>query len=296
MGAIFQSGVGLWQFFTQSAVASTLMGWAAHPAWAGGASVIETAGERWLRAYGGLPHPNVLGGWMAVAIIVALSLVVAESRPRIRALLLGCLVLLSGGLAVSFSRSAWIAATLGVAIGALSAPAGARKRYVQSILVVLLASAAILTPYRSLLTTRLESTARLEQQSLLERQQQYREAWGLIRETGLGTGVGLGQYTLSVAKNYPGVPVWKIQPVHNVFVLMVAELGVFGGILIILLSYSFYTLLRRSKNFVHCSLFTVFVVLALADHYLWSLHGGLLLGGTISGLLFNNARDAYRPS
>ena len=45
--------------------------------------MIEAAGGRWLRAYGGLDHPNILGGFLALALIVAADLL-AEKRTENR--------------------------------------------------------------------------------------------------------------------------------------------------------------------------------------------------------------------
>ena len=52
---------------------------AVHKAEELGTSVVETVGadglgERWLRAYGGLDHPNILGGILAVALLLFIIL------------------------------------------------------------------------------------------------------------------------------------------------------------------------------------------------------------------------------
>jgi len=74
-----------------------------------GASVILTDGLRWLRAYGLTYHPNVLGGFMVVGILLGLPLIGSRS---------GRIIwwLLWLGLFISFSRSAWIAAAVMVPV------------------------------------------------------------------------------------------------------------------------------------------------------------------------------------
>ena len=61
-GSILPCVLGIWQFLSQSTLASPWLGLASHPAWQGGTSVVasETIG-RWLRAYGPFSHPNVFG-------------------------------------------------------------------------------------------------------------------------------------------------------------------------------------------------------------------------------------------
>ncbi|MBI5135142.1 O-antigen ligase family protein [Candidatus Uhrbacteria bacterium] len=342
-GGALQALLGLWQFFTQSTFASTLFGLAVHPTWQGGTSVIEVVGERWLRAYGGLPHPNILGGWMAVAIIIASFLLSTEGRPRIRLLLYCCIAVLSSGLAVSFSRSAWIAAAVGTVVvfllslratisrhpGLASLPAGrygirsdsghpaSREKRDQAgmttrlllpLSIVFFSISAILLPYRSLLVTRLESTARLEQISINQRGQQYQQAWELVRSqswirSGGWVGVaGIGNYTRVVSDRHPDMPVWSIQPVHNVFALVAVELHRISLFWVALIVYYTFkkslgitplsslrrhikTALQDPRSTLSLALFVALLPLLFLDHYFWSLHGGLLLLGAVFGFI-----------
>ncbi len=69
------------------------------------AAVIYVDGSSWLRAYGLTFHPNVLGGFLAVGLLVCLPLL---DRWFFRFLWWG----LAAGLALTFSRSAWLAAAV----------------------------------------------------------------------------------------------------------------------------------------------------------------------------------------
>lgn len=87
-GFVCQAGLGIWQFFTQFAFGSKWLGLARHSPADLGASVIELiapdgVGERWLRAYGGLDHPNVLGGVLVIGILLILSLLIRNSKNEI---------------------------------------------------------------------------------------------------------------------------------------------------------------------------------------------------------------------
>ncbi len=84
-GMFFQAGLGIWQFLFQSSFASKWLGLAFHNGADLGTSVIEAVGadgvgERWLRAYGGTDHPNILGGVMAVVIILLIYLILIDEN------------------------------------------------------------------------------------------------------------------------------------------------------------------------------------------------------------------------
>jgi O-antigen ligase len=74
-GVFLQASIGIRQFLTQSTFSSKWLGLASHNVGDLGTSVVETLnGERWLRAYGGQDHPNILGGLLVVGIILTISL------------------------------------------------------------------------------------------------------------------------------------------------------------------------------------------------------------------------------
>ena len=81
ISAIIQAFLGIWQFFTQSSFASKWLGMALHDASDLGTSVIQIIGsdgfwQRWLRAYGGLDHPNILGGLLGIGVFVSIISIV----------------------------------------------------------------------------------------------------------------------------------------------------------------------------------------------------------------------------
>ena len=320
-GSVVQAVLGLWQFFTQSTIASSLLGLAAHPIWEGGTSVVESDGGRWLRAYAGFPHPNFFGGWMAIAIVLTVGLVLSESRVKVRGLLLTMLVALSGGLAASLSRSAWIAVGVGLVILFVlrfrqCEPQGGvaiqnfNKKLFASIVIIFISMGAILLPYHSLLQTRVEHSARLEQRSLNEREQQYAQAWELVRAQRWGRGegyrgvTGIGNYTLAVSNRHSAIPIFSVQPVHNAFVLMAAETHTGSLIWVFLIFYyclkralgitplssfrrHWYKQLHDPRCALPLALLGALVPLLLLDHYLWSLHTGLLLWGVTMGWVYS---------
>ena len=84
-GAFLSAGLGIWQFLSQATFANKWLGLAWHRGADLGASVIEAVGadgvgERWLRAYGGLDHPNILGGMLAIGTLLLIEQIVVRER------------------------------------------------------------------------------------------------------------------------------------------------------------------------------------------------------------------------
>src|SRR3990167_10719237 len=108
-GITFQAALAIGQFFMQEVPSSTLLGVAEHFPQDLGASVVDAPNARFLRAYGGLPHPNILGGWLYVGMLAVLALFVRVHKKYGLIILSATTVLMSGALIVSFSKSALLA-------------------------------------------------------------------------------------------------------------------------------------------------------------------------------------------
>lgn len=300
VGTTLTAALGLWQFFTQTSFASTWLGIAAHPAPEAGVAVVETAVGRFLRAYGTLPHPNVLGGYAAAGLVACLALSMRASRHR-HALFVAALVL-GGGLAASFSRSAWLAAACAFAMALLfprAARTGEARRHAAPVLLSALGGAACVALIAlPMLTARLSFDGRLEVRSVSER------AVSAVNGTEMllryfATGVGVGNY-LPTAFLSLGVPddVYAMQPPHFVPLLVGAELGFFG--LAILLGFVFawwhsaLWLMRRAASplaAVTAALPIVILVVSGFDHYPYDLFAGTMLTGACFGLFLKAGEE-----
>jgi O-antigen ligase len=92
---------------------------------------------------------------------------------------------------------------------------------------------------------------------------------------------------VSVA-NYKGILSysWLLQPVHNIFLLVFAEAGIFG---LLLLSYLMYKCFRTSlteKNYPLTFVFVFIVFTGLFDHYWLTLQQNVFLLSIFIGLCF----------
>ena len=272
--------LGFWQWTSQMVTGSKWLGMSAQNPLTSGVSVIEVAGQRILRVYGGFPHPNIFGGWLALAIPLAVWLI---SRGRSVFLSSVFCLLSSSILVLTFARGAWIACALGlVAVlffwyrenhSEFPRKLGKVDRRMWVILGLMLLSVGITAfQTRDMMFIRLQSTARLEVKSLDERSQGLANGWRLFVEHPVfGVGPGAAIYGLSAETPYESTP--PIPP-HLVPLLILDEVGIVGIIGLTLVGYWLFK--KRSSPIMVMPL-TVIVTLSLFDHYPWSLWSGRAL-------------------
>lgn len=283
-GLVLQAGLGIYQFLFQTTFASRWLGLTLHDAAVGGTSVLENSAGRWLRAYAGLPHPNIFGGYMAVGIlIVAILLVNCHFGWKTRMALLSANGILFTGLFFSFSRSAWLGLAVSLAVFCFfnSRQFISNQNFRLFFLSSILLAAIFSLLYAPLLKNRILGEGRLEARTVEERVGGYGEAWELFKKH-LFWGVGPGNYTLAVRDEIDSSrPAWDYQPAHNVFLLILAELGAVGVLIVLFAGYLIG--FKTSRDLL--PIFALFFILAIFDHYLWTLYSGLMLVGAGGGLL-----------
>ncbi|MBP9747875.1 O-antigen ligase family protein [Patescibacteria group bacterium] len=261
--------VGLLQVAMQYIPPITLLGMAEQIPATSGVSVIETGVERWLRAYGPFPHPNIFGGWMAVGLILAVRRWMDGSRAW---WLSAFTVLFTLALYGSFSRSAWLAVLVG--LGWLFVTMWRRLvdwRSARPYLLIgcVVVGAVWLRP--ELLFTRLAPSTRLETWSVNERIASLEQGIEVVRAHPLGTGPFA--YRLGLERVCVDRSCVTKEPPHNVFLLMLAELG-WVRLSFVLLGCVFL-LLRGGISRHTLPLVFALTVIALLDHYLWSAWSGM---------------------
>jgi 8-oxo-dGTP pyrophosphatase MutT (NUDIX family)/O-antigen ligase len=265
--AAVQSAIALAQAFFQRVYPDTWLGIAAHFPEVSGTSVVEAAGERFLRAYGSLPHPNILGGMIVVAILC--------SRPlwrRFSVYSLSAYFLLSLGLFLSFSRLAWLA----LAAGLLAQWLYARhdRVFIKNAAVVVATMVVMSGLFAPLVLSRATSTGRLEARSIATRLSTFKDAWQLIRIQPF-TGVGAGNFTAAILEQVdPARNGYALEPVHSVFADIFSEIGFFGFLLFIWIMYLLGVSAWRSGKI---GLAAALIVLALGDHWGWTTFAGVLI-------------------
>lgn len=291
LAGLVQGGLAIIQFFNQRISANKWLGLAEHLSGDLGTAVIETADGRWLRAYGSFNHPNVLGGFLAVSFLAGF-LVYNRYQPGGRRILAAIsLAIISGGLFFSFSRSAWLALALIGILGLVFYLGRERLSLVQTLdkfkpaLYGIIIFAWLFIIYQPLVIERASFSERLEIKSAQERISLMSEAKNISQNNWL-LGVGLGNYTVAACRQYPLRSAFDCQPVHNLYWLIFAELGLIGLLLaLVFIGLSIGQISRQQQK--SWPLFWLILLLALSvfDHYLWTSYVGLMVFWLIMALV-----------
>lgn len=283
IGLIIPILFGWYQVLHGLSPASSLFGMGEKDASTLGIAVVESGTSRLLRAYGTFPHPNVFGGYVAVGIVALawLSRFVHSRRQLVGALLAS--VLLGATLVVTFSRSAWLGLFIAflLLIAFMLWQRRLPPRRAIPIMAVGLASIlSTLIVFNSEVFSRIDLTQRLEVISIEERASQYQTFSDVFFSSPI-MGVGPSAYTFILERLDPGHPLWSYQPIHNVYLLILAELGLTG---ILAFGYGIFMLnpfanasLRETGTMFACTFGILSFVIGLFDHYLWTLWPGLAL-------------------
>lgn len=294
-GGVVQALLALYQFFSQTIPGSKWLGMAVQLPQTLGVSVVENSAGRWVRAYGSFGWPTSLGIYLALTLIVGALLTIMLSSRRARLALFAGELIMAAGLFVTFARGAWIATVIGLAVltsGALwkyrTTKTLEDKRSAQILVMLCTSLVVVIGVYgylmRPLLSSRLASVGALETRSITERVSQYRDAAALIKRHPF-FGTGPGAYTSALASEFPDRDIYELQPVHNMFVLLIAEIGIPGSFLIFgLLGYVFW---RARQNYMLLTPLAALMIAGLFDHWLLSLWGGLLTLAMASALSCN---------
>lgn len=295
-GGVVQGAMAIYQFLSQQISAHSWLGIASQQALNGGASVIEFADQRWLRAYGSFGSPNSLGIYLAVVFVLGAVLYIKTKIPQHKIIIsVGQLFVLSG-LLLSFSRGAWVAAVAGLvslaAILFFKQKESARD-FAKQIFFALGAIVFWVLIFYPVFSARFNIHNRLEARSVSERVGQYRDA-ELFVVAHPWLGVGPGAYTYAVYQKYNKLESWQYQPVHNIFVLMVAEFGLAATLLFILWLLLVVRYIYRF-NIMYLPVLVSLLCAGLFDHWLVSMFSGMLLWWAGLGIS-NIAQDIAKNS
>ena len=273
--------LGYWQVLAQSSPAMSWLGLAAHDPATLGTSVVGWSGGRWLRAYGGFPHPNIFGGWLAVGLVI-MSRITHHASWRTRTWFLVYGACAGAMLVLTFSRSAWMATALGCAVAVLFSRGrdNDHKRswsFFLALLAGVIVTSVLVWP---VLTTRFAPEARLETKSLDARAEALRDGVELVRRHPF-VGVGFGATTPALVEErlWPAdLQAGPPEPPHNVPLMVLVEIG--GLPLLLFLTVVWFDRRRVSSLVVARSSWAILAAilpLLFFDHYLWTLWPGKAL-------------------
>jgi O-antigen ligase len=110
-------------------------------------------------------------------------------------------------------------------------------------------------------------------------------------------GIGAGNYANYINKYIsPDLPAHAYQPVHNVYLLVIAEIG-FAGFLFFVSIFVYLLMLiiksgfEKQGNYYLLAMLTSLLAMMMLDHWWWSLHFGVLLFWMVLGVVFGEVES-----
>lgn len=293
---LIQSAVAVSQFWLQRDIGLSALGEPVLDPSQPGVSIIAAGDRGWLRGYGLTAHPNLLGATLAPLLLLVISWIphsrnAAWAHSRTLAIALWLVVAIGlAGLLVSFSRAAWLGFACGFAfyLAVLwknrrqTKGGGSQKRSLTALLAVaapVLVVLIFILVYSDLVVGRLFRLDHpLEITSLRERLRSVRMALRLISDAPL-LGVGAGNFLAESTSLDPGLAPLTYA-VHNIPLLVAAELGLLGAFLCLWLALASFVEAARAEGQKGATRFSVvsgatlsswvaLIVIGLFDITLW---------------------------
>jgi O-antigen ligase len=256
VGVFYSSVIAIAQFFLQRSIGGPLWFLGERTFSAMTPGIAQIPSPLMLRAYGTFPHPNVLGGFLAVTIPLILFQLINKKKTIYFAPIVPGII----ALVLTFSRSAWVVAVL----GSMYVIFRNKKRILFSIIFC-----AILIVFF------IVKTMNVQDESVVVREQLNTAAILMFRASPV-IGNGLGNFLVRLPDYLVSRTIYFLQPAHNIYLLLLSETGIVGFSIFLWVIWKSGKNIFRKFSLSHLSLFTI-LLLGLVDHYFLTLQHGQLL-------------------
>ncbi len=261
LGILGESLLAISQFIKGSTLGLWILGERSFTISTPGIAKFDFQGVQFLRPYATFSHPNVLAGYMLVAI--------ALLRKKYITFLAALTIFLTMG------RTAILA-------GFIPAVFFLKRKHLIFLVVLLL----VLSP---ILFTRFTSILNFDNLALIRREELAGNAFQMFLKNPL-FGIGLNNFIPAVASELITGPNRFLQPVHNIFLLTLSETGIVGLIgLLFLIGFP----IKRIFNLLP---WFVIIFLGMFDHYFLTLPQGYRLLFLVWGFSLSMVKSSSEPS
>jgi len=269
LNVMFLSVLALGQFLKQGALFNNYLFFGEQPysIWTWGIDREMVFGALRVPAYGLFRHPNIFGGFLSIVLLWMVSFI-KKNRLVLFAFFIGLV-----GLFLTFSFVAWAGFLTGLLSYFYIRQYGEtfvedKKKRITVIFITMFLLVNILAPL----------LVNFQQPSFFRRGSLYLSSLSLIVKNPL-FGVGPGGFITGLGD------MRFTQPVHNIFLLVFSECGIFSFLLFLFLFY------LAVKKMINPSYFFIFLISLLQivfmgslDHYFWTIHQTLILMWMTLGL------------
>ncbi len=280
----FQSIIAIGQYLKQGSLGLKIFGESPVGADIPNVAVFIADGQKYLRAYGATPHPNVLAAWLLLAIFAFYFLHLAVARGVIGRFFYGIVLF---GFFFTFSRviiGLWALS----AVTAFLLAGQLRKRLGPLIATTLVVSAVFTLAFWPQVRSRL--LVSFDEEAVTQRAFYNRAASSITRANPF-LGIGIGQFAPTLMSQLKHYPAYFYQPVHNIYLLIASETGLVGlGVFLAFLLNLFWGAIKKSAadrlpTFSFLFLPFAFLAIGIFDHFLWTSQQGSLILWLIFALI-----------
>ncbi|MBI4035659.1 O-antigen ligase family protein [Candidatus Daviesbacteria bacterium] len=268
LGILTESVLAILQFVKGGHLGFWILGERAFSITTPAIAKFDFQGRQLLRPYATFPHPNVLAGFLLLGISVLYQLL------KERKILIS-LVSILGGVAVflAMSRTVILAGIVLVAVLL-------KRNWLILIGIALL----VVSP---VLFTRFASILNFDNLTLLRREQLIGNAWEIFLKSPV-FGTGLNSFIPTISSTLLTGPSRFLQPVHNIFMLSLAETGLVGFFgLLFLIGYPIWKMYKVKFTMYNSLPWFIIIFLGMFDHYFLTLPQGYRLLFLVWGLSFS---------
>jgi O-antigen ligase len=288
VGVVFESLLAIFQYFNQGSLGGFFYFFGERTFNAGTPGIANASinGQLFLRSYATFSHPNVLAGFLIVAMLYLLLFFKNKIILSI-GLFLGSLTLF-----LTLSRIAIIlwAIYLIVLFGTSFLKKYKNgfsnlKFFVAGIIIFLLIISGFFVFKNSFILQRFFLT-KVSDESFVQRQQLITQSFLMVQKNPI-FGIGVNNFFNNLTFSKGQTDLSLVQPVHNIFLLVFSETGLIGFCFFI---YAFYKALRKiisnftkkESKFILLLIFSV-IFLGFFDHYFLTIQQGQILFSLIFG-------------
>ncbi len=253
---IIQVGIALLQFTKGSSIGLSFLGESVFSSGMKGSNFIDISGNLYIRGYGTFPHPNILAGWL----LMVMAILWRYKKDFV------FLIICSVGIVLTFSRLAVFLVLIFWVLYIF-------KHFIKK-------NKLKIFSFYGLVNERILNLFKGKDGAVIDRVSLFKESLTVLKNNWF-IGTGYNCFVKEMGDNMPRTTdgILLNQPVHNIFMLSLCELGIIGTVL---LGIGYWkTFFRRKidiKKIENIFILICLVSIGMIDHYLFSLPQGLFIG------------------
>ncbi|MFC1789883.1 O-antigen ligase family protein [Patescibacteria group bacterium] len=217
--------------------------------------------KMFLRSYATFPHPHLLASFLLVCLVLVVPVLTRRKT-------LFLLLIVIPAIVFTFSRYTWLTCLL-LGGGLLIKKTWRTRFFIPLLIVVIVLGLVFWARFKDFLSPDIISFQRRWWLSLA--------ALAMIKDNSI-TGVGMGNFLLKLVDYWPeGEVIRFLQPVHNIYLLVLSQIGVIGGVFLIGLFFKLILkVFSRGEHVLGISLLVISFT-GLFDHHWLTLQQSQIL-------------------